>query len=193
MANLKCNNEGYVLTINGKFAANFSQSGPTNINWVMNEGDYIFNTQYQKISGYKGTTTGGIIVPATIGGLPVLEIGVHGLENHVGAEYATFPYTAVKFPDSVTTIGVSACYGNNVTYVEFGSGLTTVYSDIFGIGDTNGDQQNVTDIVIHDGVTFVDITHEPMGTWGESFRAKYAIEGAGRYHWTGTQWNRQPL
>jgi len=183
-----------MLIIHGGVAVK-SYRYSSSINWILTrEEDYVFNPSTQQITAYYGPP-GSIIVPDRIGGVPVLGVGPHAFDMADGKGAVVNdvnPLSAIRFPYYLTDIAESVCYGSNVTHVEFGPHLRTVGPHIFGISAAGGDMQDVTDIVIYDNVTF-ESQWEPMGTWGGAFRAKYAIEGAGIYHWTGTQWDRSDM
>lgn len=75
------------------------------------------------ITGYTGTET-AIIIPATINGKAVTEIGARAFEKS--------GLTAVEIPDSVTTINEFAFfYSSAMLYFKCGNGLKTIGAEAF--------------------------------------------------------------
>jgi len=77
------------------------------------------------ITGYTGTG-GNVEIPATIGGLPVTQIGNEAFKEKTSI-------TAITFPDSVLKIGDGAFYHcEYLDTVTFGGGVTTIGDWAFG-------------------------------------------------------------
>ncbi len=75
------------------------------------------------ITGYTGTKT-AIIIPATINGKAVTEIGARAFEKSA--------LTAVEMPDSVTIVNDFAFfYSSAMLYVKCGKGLKTIGAEAF--------------------------------------------------------------
>jgi hypothetical protein len=86
---------------------------------------YTNNGTGLTITGYTGTG-GNVVIPATIGGLPVTQIGNEAFKGKTSI-------TGITLPDSVTTIGYEAFYRcEYLATVSFGSGVTTIGDWAFG-------------------------------------------------------------
>jgi hypothetical protein len=86
---------------------------------------YTIDNEKVTITGYTGTG-GAVVIPGTIGGLPVTQIG-----NEAFKDKTTI--TAITFPDSVLKIGDGAFYHcEYLATVTFGSGVTTIGDWAFG-------------------------------------------------------------
>ncbi|AKB31416.1 Chitin binding protein [Methanosarcina siciliae HI350] len=94
------------------------------------------------ITGYTGSG-GDVVIPGTIGGLPVTTIASSAFKSNTAL-------TSVIIPDSVTTIGGSAFYGcTSLTSVTIGNNVTTIDTYAF-YGCTA-----LTSVVIPDSVTSI--------------------------------------
>ena len=83
------------------------------------ETDFTFNSNTGSITGYSGLG-GDVVIPSTIGGVAVTEIG-----NSAFNEKTTI--TAITLPNSVSKIGDGAFYHcDNLISITFGSGLKTI-------------------------------------------------------------------
>jgi hypothetical protein len=80
---------------------------------------YSIENEEVTITEYTGTG-GAVVIPATIDGNSVTQIGNAAFKEKTSI-------TAITFPDSVTTIGYEAFYHcDNLTSITFGSGLKTI-------------------------------------------------------------------
>ena len=89
-------------------------------------GDYTFTTSSGAITitGYIGAG-GAVTIPATIGGLPVVAIGISAFYGRTGL-------TSVSIPSSVTSIGDGAFYGcTGLTSVSIPSSVTSIGDNAF--------------------------------------------------------------
>ena len=78
------------------------------------------------ITGFDGTLTGSLVIPATINGHPVTAIDERAFEE-------CSEVTSVTIPDSVTTIGRYAFYKcSGMTSVMVGTGVTSIGAFAFG-------------------------------------------------------------
>ena len=97
------------------------------------------------ITGVDGTPTGSLVIPATINGYPVTNIGDQSFEGCSGL-------TSVAIPDSVTNIGSRAFYGcSKLTSITIPDSVTNI-----GIRAFNGCSR-LTSITIPDSVTSIGV------------------------------------
>lgn len=110
------------------------------------EGDYTYTVTDSKatITGYTGTDN-NLVIPDTLGGYPVTEIGSNALREK-GLIGVTLPNTLVTIgdyafifdqintldiPDSVTSIGKSAFFENVIVTLTLGDSLETIGASAF--------------------------------------------------------------
>jgi VCBS repeat-containing protein len=139
----------------------------TPITSYANEGDYIFEPLTGTIEGYIGITT-DIVIPSTIGGIPVEHIGDYAL--------STYNLTSVVLPDTIKTIGEGAFSDNLLTSL-------TLPSSLEEIGYLAFIQNNLTTITMGNSTTVVG--NNPLDFSSYAFQNAYTAGGAGTY--TGTQ------
>ena len=88
------------------------------------ESDFTYTDDGTSVTITKYIGTGSVvIVPDTIGGLPVTEIGVSSFTSKAvgGSNIPTI--TSIVLPDSVTTIHDNAFFYQPITSIDFGDGL----------------------------------------------------------------------
>jgi hypothetical protein len=96
------------------------------------------------ITGYTGSNA-SVVIPSTIGGLPVRAIGNTAFQNNLVV-------TSVTIPSSVTTIGNGTFSGvTNLAAVTIGSGVTSIGTDAFYDCDA------LTAVAIPAGVNFIGL------------------------------------
>lgn len=77
------------------------------------------------LTGFTGTVSGDLVIPASIGGVDITTIGSMAFVNNTGI-------TSVTIPDSVTVIGTYAFNNcSNLSNVTLPSGLTTLSRNAF--------------------------------------------------------------
>jgi len=94
------------------------------------------------ITSYNGGST-NIQIPSQIKGLPVTEIGEEAFVGRLGDPNQL---TSVIIPDSVTSIGRQAFYGNRLTSI-------TIPNSVTSIGDGAFRNNRLTSVTIPDSVT----------------------------------------
>jgi hypothetical protein len=115
-----------VATITNSIIVTQQSGGGTGGN-PNSETDFAYTTDgaLVTITGYTGTG-GDVVIPATIGGLPVTQIGNEAFKGKTSI-------TGITFPDSVLKIGDGAFYHcEYLATVSFGSGVTTIGDWAFG-------------------------------------------------------------
>jgi hypothetical protein len=119
-------------------------------------------------------STGNVVIPSTIEGYPVTNIGVRAFSNK--------QLTSVTIPNSVTTIGSNAFGGNQLTSVTIPNSVTTIGSQAFS-------SNQLTSVIIPNSVTtiqwgafssnpsltiFTEATSRPAG-WQEYINDSFSI------------------
>ncbi len=94
-----------------------------------------FTTSDGRITDYDMSCGGNIIIPSTINGTTITEIGNYAFDSKY--------LTGVIIPDTVTSIGTWAFYGNDLTTATIGSGVTRIGSGAFFSDPEYGDGTNV--------------------------------------------------
>ena len=90
----------------------------------MNDFEYEIDDSEVTITGYTGNG-GDVVVPSTLGGLPVTNIGYRAFYNCRGL-------TRITLPNSLTTIGDRAFSGcTGLTSVTLPNSLTTIEHGAF--------------------------------------------------------------
>ena len=117
-------------------------NAPTTLTYKIADGEVT-------ITGYTDELPADLVIPATIEGYPVTQIGGWAFED-------CSSLTAVTIPDSVTTLGMYAFFRcTGLTEVTIPDGVTTIGDSAFS-GCTG-----LTEVTIPDGVTTI-------GTWAFS-------------------------
>ena len=75
------------------------------------------------VTGCKNTCSGNLLIPKSIGGKPVTEVGLHAFFNK--------QLTGVLIPDSVITIGSSAFSSNQLTSLVIPNSVITIVGSAF--------------------------------------------------------------
>jgi len=88
------------------------------------ESCFTFDEATGTITDYQSSCTKNVIIPNTIGGVNVINIGSNAFRNK--------QLTSVIIPDSVTEIGVSAFENNQLTSVTLGNNVTTMSRELNG-------------------------------------------------------------
>lgn len=91
------------------------------------EGNFIYSVTDKKatLEGIKGSLSGEVIIPATLGGYPVESIGSDAFEYNSSI-------TSVVIPDTVTEIGYDAFYScSSLSKVILGENVRVILSDAF--------------------------------------------------------------
>lgn len=89
--------------------------------------DFIFTAKQNGdliVSGYEGKTK-NVVIPAYVGGKPVVAVGVNAFSFKT-------EITSLTLPSTVTRLGAGAfryCYG--MKEVRFGGGITSVDNSVF--------------------------------------------------------------
>ena len=156
---------------------------------------FTFDSATGTITGYDIAGGLDVVIPSTIGGIGVEQIGDNAfydkdltsviIPDSVTVIWAYAFYgnqlTSVTIPDSVTSFGEHAFANNPLTSVTFGNSMTVIWAYTFA---GNG----LTSITIGAGV---DINNDSttMGT-NTGFKAVYDGGGklAGTYNYTGGLW-----
>ena len=128
------------------------------------ESDFIFTSSTGTITGYKGTRK-DVVIPSTINGVAVKVIGVRSFMNKgltsvyipdgvtsIGNEafectgYGDISF--VRLPESLTSIGEFAFYGNKITSVKIPKGVTRLEKYTFAYN-------NIQSLELHDELTVI--------------------------------------
>ena len=104
------------------------------------ESDFGFDSSTGAITDYFGNDT-DIIIPSTIGGVPVTAIAENAFSNGY--------IKSVVIPNSVTTINMVAFFNNKLTKVVIPNSVTY-------IGDEAFENNEITRIVIPNSVTTIE-------------------------------------
>jgi hypothetical protein len=134
---------------------------------------FTFDRTTGTITGYDVAGGLDVVIPSTIGGVPV---------EHIGDEaFFIKALTSVIIPNSVTSIGVAAFSDNQLTSVTIPNSVTSIGYFAFG-------NNHLTSVTIG---ADVDINSDPntMGTH-PGFKTVYDGGGqlAGTYNYTGGVW-----
>lgn len=86
-----------------------------------------------KITGYSRFNSGFLTIPASLGGLPVTEIG--------GDAFRSKGLIEVTLPDTLVTIGTSAFYDNEILVID-------IPSSVLSIGDFAFGRNSLTSILV---------------------------------------------
>jgi hypothetical protein len=128
---------------------------------------FDFDTDTRTITGYDAVGGGlDVIIPPTIGGIPVEHIGDQAFSNK--------GLTSITIPDSVTTIGIYAFYKNllgevnipdSVTTISYGAFSTNALTlldlgnSVTAIGGNAFYDNQLTEVFIPDSVTAIGSVH----------------------------------
>ena len=100
------------------------------------------------VSGYDVEKCGtDVNIPEKINGLSVTKIGSGAWQTNKG--FSKLGLTSVVIPDTVTTIGAFAFYGNNVSKLKLGDGVKKIGGEAFNLND-------LTELVLSDGLEYLD-------------------------------------
>lgn len=126
--------------------------------WVR-ELDYTYTTEdgVATITGYKGPTGGSIVIPDTLGGCPVTQIGNSAFYLK-GITGVTLPntlvtigndafmdngLTGVTLPDTLVTIGGLAFFSNQITTLDIPDSVITVGENAFRFNGASRNSGNI--------------------------------------------------
>ena len=101
---------------------------------------FSFNPDTRTITDYDAAGGPVVVIPSTIGGIPVEHIGY--------ALFYNMDITSITIPNSVTTIGDSAFRYNHLTNITIPNSVTT-------IGDNAFSYNELTSVIIPDNVTTI--------------------------------------
>lgn len=126
------------------------------------ESCFGFNAETGTITSYNWKCGSDVVIPKTIGGIPVTKIG--------GNAFWATQLTSVKFPDGLKEIGYYSFESNSLTSITIPDSVTTIVDGAFAqnqlssvklsknvttIGPSAFAQNRLTSVVIPDGVTSI--------------------------------------
>jgi len=121
------NSTGTVYYLSGTtgWSATFGGLKTSAVNYNSNGFNWAVTNNIITITGYTGSS-GAVVIPSTIFGLPVTTIGSNGFQNKSSI-------TSVTIPASVTSIGSSAFNGcSRLTRIYCLGNAPTIGTSVFG-------------------------------------------------------------
>ncbi len=129
------------FTVTGATTTNPADSGVITAVFTETYPPYFsFNPDTRTITDYDAAGGPVVVIPSTIGGIPVEHIGY--------ALFYNMDITSITIPNSVTTIGDSAFRYNHLTNITIPNSVTT-------IGDNAFSYNELTSVIIPDNVTTI--------------------------------------
>lgn len=123
---------------------------------------WTFDAETQTITAYDGSLGADVTVPATIGGVAVLNIGTNAMSNK--------GISTITFPEGLLTIAATALADNSITAATAPSTLTSIGAGAFG-GNA------ITSMWLPDNVTISNNIYT-LGTYqGSALYSLYYQEG----------------
>ena len=119
---------------------NLQASESTQAKALTSESDFTFDASTGTIKKYKGTDT-DVVIPSTIGGVAVKEIGKQALGGK--------KLTSVTIPEGVETIGQGAFVGNLITELELPTTVKRIERLAFG------NNKNLKELKLKEGLEYI--------------------------------------
>ena len=117
MSTLYTDENGYLIILPGGGVA----AGEVEVAYTAEE-FFTFDVPTQTITAYSELGPKDVLIPPTIGGVPVLVLG----ETSFSPDWNGMEIDSVVIPEGVTTVGDSAFYYNNLTEVVLPSTISII-------------------------------------------------------------------
>ena len=140
------------------FPVSIFAAGSTNEN---TESGYTYTVENGEatITGCDDSITGDVVLPDTLGGYPVTQIGREAFRYN---RYLT----SIRIPDSVTSIGESAFFDSSLTSIEIPDSVTNIATSVFYGCNKLEKIFYKSDIASWCNIQFEDMTSNPLYNHG---------------------------